>query len=182
VNRTVKDRRTVGVFAVGDGTAAHLPSSYLSLHGVRACAVASPPEDPAIAGERMAVFQQRPALVPLIGQVQAGLLTLADQLVEDFFLLPRQLVGDGTLFLLRVSGDSMIGAAIADGDLVVVREQSVVENGEIVVARVDEEATIKRYKQSGENIWLIPENKEYRPIPGEKAVILGKAVAVIRKL
>ena len=76
----------------------------------------------------------------------------------------------------------MIGAAIADGDLVVVREQSVVENGEIVVARVDDEATIKRYKKSGENVWLVPENKEYRPIPGEKAAILGKAVAVIRRL
>jgi repressor LexA len=120
--------------------------------------------------------------VPLIGRVAAGRLTLADQLFEDFFVLPRRLIGEGTLFLLEVSGDSMIESAITNGDLVVIREQPTAENGETVAAMIDDEATIKTYKKVGNSIWLMPQNPNYQPIPGEKAIILGKVVAVIRRL
>jgi repressor LexA len=121
-------------------------------------------------------------LVPLVGQVPAGDPRPAEQSVEDVFLLPRQLVGEGTLFLLRVVGDSMIEAAIADGDWVVVRQQSVAENGEIVAAMIDGDATIKVLQLTGDEIWLMPRNPEYEPIPGREAAILGKVVTVIRRL
>ena len=84
--------------------------------------------------------------VPLVGQIAAGVRNLADQVVEDTFVLPRQLVGDGTLFLLRIHGESMINAAITDGDLVVVRQQEKAENGDIVAAMIDGEATVKTFR------------------------------------
>jgi len=98
------------------------------------------------------------------------------------FPLPRQLVGEGTLFLLKVAGDSMINAAIADGDWVVVREQPVAENGEIVAAMLDGEATVKTFKQSDGHVWLIPHNPAYTPILGDEATILGRVVAVLRRV
>ena len=102
--------------------------------------------------------------------------------MEDVFPLPRQLVGEGTLFLLKVAGDSMINAAIADGDWVVVREQRTAENGEIVAAMLDTEATVKTFKQSDGHVWLIPHNPAYTPILGDEATILGKVVAVLRRV
>jgi repressor LexA len=102
--------------------------------------------------------------------------------MQDVFLLPRQLVGDGELFLLKVFGDSMINAGISDGDWVVVREQPAAEDGEIVAAMIEGDATLKTFKQSDGHIWLIPANPAYEPIPGDKANIIGKAVAVLRRL
>src|SRR6202044_4286808 len=125
---------------------------------------------------------QEAAYVPLIGRIAAGGPILAEQYVEDVFPLPRQLVGEGTLFLLKVAGDSMINAAIADGDWVVVREQKVAENGEIVAAMLDGEATGKTFKQSDGHVWLIPHNPAYTPILGDEASILGKVVAVLRRV
>jgi repressor LexA len=125
---------------------------------------------------------QEAAYVPLIGRIAAGGPILAEQYVEDVFPLPRQLVGEGTLFLLKVAGDSMINAAIADGDWVVVREQRTAENGEIVAAMLDTEATVKTFKQGDGHVWLIPHNPAYTPILGDEATILGKVVAVLRRV
>jgi repressor LexA len=131
------------------------------------------------------IASQEAAYVPLIGRIAAGGPILAEQYVEEIFPLPRQLVGEGTLFLLKVSGDSMINAAIADGDWVVVRQQEEAENGEIVAAMLDgagAEATVKTFKRSDGHIWLIPHNPAYTPILGDEATILGKVVAVLRRV
>ncbi|MGY4646112.1 transcriptional repressor LexA [Cellulomonas sp. URHB0016] len=123
-----------------------------------------------------------PSYVPVVGRIAAGGPILAEQVVEDVFPLPRQLVGDGELFLLRVSGDSMIEAAICDGDWVVVRRQPVAENGEIVAAMIDGEATVKTFKRADGHVWLLPHNAAYSPIPGDDATVLGRVVSVLRSL
>jgi len=123
-----------------------------------------------------------PSYVPLVGRIAAGGPILAEQAVEDVFALPRQLVGEGELFLLKVVGDSMIDAAICDGDLVAVRRQPVAENGEVVAAMIDGEATVKTFKRKDGDIWLLPHNPAYQPIPGNNATILGRVVAVMRRV
>lgn len=123
-----------------------------------------------------------PAFVPLIGNIAAGGPILAEQAVESVFPLPREIVGEGTLFLLNVRGDSMIEAAITDGDWVVVRQQPVAENGEIVAAMIDGEATVKTFKRRGKHVWLMPANPAYDPISGDEATVLGRVVAVLRRL
>ncbi|MGF3057237.1 transcriptional repressor LexA [Microbacterium sp. YY-01] len=120
------------------------------------------------------------ALVPLVGSIAAGIPITAEQHVEEIFPLPRQLVGNGELFMLRVSGDSMIDAAICDGDWVVVRAQHTAENGEIVAAMLDDEATVKTFRQRDGHTWLLPRNSAFEPILGDEAVVLGKVVAVLR--
>ncbi len=120
--------------------------------------------------------------VPVVGRIAAGGPILAEQVVEDVFPLPRQLVGDGTLFLLKVVGDSMVDAAICDGDWVVVRQQPTADNGDIVAAMLDGEATVKTYKRRGNQVWLMPHNAAYEPIDGNAAVILGRVSAVLRRL
>ncbi|MFF3565341.1 transcriptional repressor LexA [Streptomyces sp. NPDC002574] len=122
------------------------------------------------------------AYVPVVGRIAAGAPILAEELVEDVFALPREVVGEGELFALEVAGDSMLGAAICDGDWVTVRRQPTAENGDIVAAMLDGEATVKRLKQETGHVWLLPENPAYEPIPGENATILGKVVAVLRTL
>ncbi|MFH8387569.1 transcriptional repressor LexA [Kitasatospora sp. NPDC018058] len=123
-----------------------------------------------------------PIPVPLVGRIAAGGPILAEQTVEDVLPLPRQLVGEGELFALTVRGDSMIEAAICDGDTVVVRRQPVAENGDIVAAMIDGEATVKRLKRDNGQVWLMPHNPAYEPINGDNATILGKVVAVLRRL
>ena len=123
-----------------------------------------------------------PAYVPLIGNIAAGGPILAEQAVESVFPLPREIVGEGTLFLLNVRGDSMTGVAITDGDWVVVRQQPVAENGEIVAAMIDGEATVKTFKRRDGHVWLMPANDAYEPIPGDDASVLGRVVAVLRRL
>jgi repressor LexA len=120
------------------------------------------------------------AYVPLVGRIAAGIPITAEQNVEDVFTLPRQLVGKGDLFLLKVVGESMIDAAICDGDWVVVRQQQTAENGDIVAALIEEEATVKTFKQRDGHTWLLPRNSAFEPILGDHAVILGKVVAVLR--
>ena len=123
-----------------------------------------------------------PTYVPLVGRIAAGGPVLAEQAVEDVFPLPRELVGDGTLFMLKVAGDSMVEAAICDGDWVVVRQQPTAENGEIVAAMIDGEATVKTYKRRDGHVWLMPHNPAYEPIPGDDASILGRVVSVLRRV
>lgn len=127
-------------------------------------------------------WQPEPSYVPVVGRIAAGGPVLAEQAVEDVFPLPKQLVGDGTTFMLRVTGDSMVDAAICDGDWVVVRQQPVAENGEIVAAMLDGEATVKVYKLRQGQVWLEPRNDAYEPIFGRDAVILGKIVMVLRRV
>jgi repressor LexA len=123
-----------------------------------------------------------PRYVPVVGRIAAGGPILAQEAVEDVFPLPRQLVGEGTLFLLKVVGDSMVDAAICDGDWVVVRQQQVADNGDVVAAMIDGEATVKTYKRRDGHVWLMPHNPAFAPIPGDDATVLGRVTAVLRKV
>jgi repressor LexA len=122
------------------------------------------------------------AMVPMVGQIAAGIPITADQNVEEMFPLPRTLVGSGELFMLKVKGDSMIDAAICDGDWVVIRTQKTAENGDIVAAEIDGEATVKTFKQRDGKVWLLPRNSAFEPIDGIHASIMGVVVSVLRKL
>jgi repressor LexA len=122
------------------------------------------------------------AYVPLVGRIAAGGPILAEQSVEEIFPLPKSLVGDGELFMLKVVGDSMIDAAICDGDFVVVRRQSSCDSGDIVAALIDDEATVKTFKKRDGHVWLMPHNPAYEPILGDQASIMGKVVSVLRKV
>ncbi len=120
------------------------------------------------------------ARVPLLGRIAAGAPILAEEAVEDVLELPRSLVGEGDLFAVKVVGDSMIGAAICDGDILTMRRQDSADHGDIVAAMIDGEATVKRLKREDGRVWLMPHNPAYEPIPGDDAVILGKLAAVMR--
>lgn len=124
----------------------------------------------------------QPRYVPVVGRIAAGGPILAEEHVEEVFPLPRRLVGEGTLFMLEVKGDSMVDAAICDKDWVVVRQQPAAENGEIVAAMIDGEATVKTLRRERGEIWLMPHNPAYEPIDGTDATILGKVVAVLRQV
>ena len=120
--------------------------------------------------------------VPLVGRIAAGGPILAEERVEEVFPLPKSLVGDGTLFLLEVSGDSMIDAAICSGDYVVVRQQPDANNGDVVAAMIDGEATVKTYQKKDGHLWLLPHNDAFDPIDGTNATILGKVTTVLRRM
>lgn len=120
--------------------------------------------------------------VPLVGRIAAGSPILAEQNVEELFPLPASLVGEGELFMLKVVGDSMINAAICDGDYVVIRSQKDANKGEIVAAMIDGEATVKTLSKKNGQIWLLPANDSYQPIDGNQAEILGVVTAVLRSL
>ncbi|MFC4145355.1 transcriptional repressor LexA [Micromonospora mangrovi] len=123
-----------------------------------------------------------PAYVPMLGRIAAGGPILAEQAVEDVFPLPRELVGEGEVFMLQVKGDSMLDAAICDGDWVVVRQQPNAEAGDIVAAMLDGEATVKTYRRRDGHVWLMPQNPAFDPIPGDDATIMGRVVAVLRRI
>ncbi|MGH3168595.1 MAG: transcriptional repressor LexA [Trebonia sp.] len=145
------------------------------------------PHDPEPDRDREAAVEPL-AQVPLVGRIAAGNPIMAAELPEDVISLPRQLVGNGDLIMLSVAGDSMIGAAIADGDWVVVRRESDVENGDIVAAMLDSdtadggEATVKTFRKRDGHVWLIPQNPAFTPISGDNATIIGKIVAVLRRV
>jgi len=120
--------------------------------------------------------------VPLVGRIAAGGPILAEQNVEEVFPLPASLVGEDDLFMLKVVGDSMIDAAICDGDFVVIRSQKDANKGEIVAAMIDGEATVKTFSKRSGQIWLLPANDSYQPIDGNQAEILGVVTAVLRSL
>ena len=143
------------------------------------------PEAPVIdAADRFdaGVHVSKAVEVPIVGRIAAGGPILAEERVEDVFPLPRDLVGEGTLFLLEVHGDSMIDAAICEGDYVVVRQQPDANNGDIVAAMIDGEATVKTFKRTPGQVWLLPHNAAYEPIDGNAATILGKVTAVLRRV
>ncbi len=120
--------------------------------------------------------------VPVVGRIAAGGPILAEEVVEDVFPLPKQLVGEGELFLLEVKGESMVDAAICDGDWVVVKQQPTANNGDIVAALLEDEATVKTFQKLPGQVWLLPQNPAYDPIDGNYAKILGKVVAVLRRV
>lgn len=121
-------------------------------------------------------------VAPLVGRIAAGTPITAEQQVEDFFSLPTKITGGGELFVLEVHGDSMIEAAICDGDYVVVRAQPTAEEGRIVAAMIEDEATVKVLSHSQGHRWLLPCNENYAPIQGDRATLLGIVVTVIRSL
>jgi repressor LexA len=132
--------------------------------------------------EAMRAARPTPAYVPLLGQIAAGGPILAEQAIEEIFPLPRELVGEGDVFMLDVKGDSMIDAAICNGDWVVVRQQPTANVGDIVAAMIDGEATVKSYRQRDGHVWLMPANPAFDPIPGDTATIMGRVVAVLRRI
>ena len=146
----------------------------------RALSVSSPEELADETGVNDA--RPTPAYVPVVGRIAAGGPILAEERVEEVFPLPKELVGEGTLFLLEVVGDSMIEAAICSGDYVVVRQQPTAENGEIVAALIDGEATVKSFQRKNGAVWLLPHNDAYEPIDGTHATILGKVTTVLRRV
>ena len=135
-------------------------------------------------GDETGIGDTRPeaTFVPVVGRIAAGGPILAEEQVEEVMPLPRSLVGDGTLFLLEVRGDSMIDAAVCDGDFVTIRQQPTAENGEMVAAMIDGEATVKTLQKRAGTVRLLPRNDAYEPIDGAEATILGKVVAVLRRV
>lgn len=150
----------------------------VDVRGADNAATTPPPRTEAASSDAL----PEPIFVPVLGRIAAGSPILAEEAVEDVFPLPRELVGKGTLFLLKVVGDSMVEAAICDGDWVVVRQQNVADNGDIVAAMIEGEATVKTFKRAGSQVWLMPHNPAFDPISGNDATVLGKVVTVIRKL
>ena len=138
------------------------------------------PESDEVSVDESSMDQMR--AVPLVGRIAAGGPILAEQSIEETFPLPASLVGQGELFMLKVVGDSMIDAAICDGDFVVIRAQKTCEKGEIVAAMIDGEATVKTFSRRDGKIWLLPANPNFSPIPGDNAEILGKVTAVLRSV
>lgn len=154
------------------------PRALVVADGVDTATEASPPPLQVVAS----AVDESVVEVPLVGRIAAGGPILAEQQVESVMSLPRDLVGTGELFMLKVVGDSMVDAAICDGDWVVVRQQPTAENGDIVAALLDDEATVKTFKRRDGHVWLMPHNPAYAPILGDHASIMGKVVTVLRKL
>jgi len=120
--------------------------------------------------------------VPVVGDIAAGTPIMAEEHTDDMLTLPRELTGRGTVFGLRVRGESMVDAAICDGDIVVVRQQHEAHTGQIVAAMIDGEATVKVYRRANGHVYLEPRNPEFDVIDGDEAVILGIVVSVLRSV
>jgi repressor LexA len=120
--------------------------------------------------------------VPMVGSIAAGIPLTAEENIDGYYPLPLDLVGSGELFMLKVVGESMIDAAICEGDWVVVRKQNTADNGDIVAAELDGEATVKAFRQRDGKTWLLPRNSAFEPIDGTHAKIMGKVVTVLRKV
>jgi repressor LexA len=120
--------------------------------------------------------------IPLVGSIAAGVPITADQMVEETMPLPESIVGTGDLFMLKVKGESMIDAAICDGDFVVIRQQKDANNGDVVAAMIDGEATVKTFSRKSGKVWLLPANDAFEPIDGTHCEILGKVTAVLRSV
>jgi repressor LexA len=157
------------------------PDAPAEMRGYRGGAAA---DDADAVVDETGLGDERPeaSYVPVLGRIAAGVPIMAEESVEEVFPLPKQIVGEGSLFLLKVVGDSMIDAAICDGDWVVVRQQPTAENGEIVAAMLDSEATVKTFKRKDGKVWLLPQNPAFDPIDGDHATILGKVTAVLRRV
>ena len=192
ITQTVDDRGyPPSVREIGEAVGLHSPSSVhaqLATLAQKGLLAKDPTKPRAIRVHREASRGRsktpRPDVVdvPLVGRIAAGGPILAEESVEETMPLPRDLVGSGTLFALTVKGDSMIDAGIMDGDTVIVRQQQVAEDGEIVAVLIDDEATVKRLSRKGGKVRLIAENPSYEPIEPENVSVLGKVVAVLRKV
>lgn len=175
---------------IGDAVGLHSPSSVhaqLATLAQKGYLTKDPTKPRAIRVQSTERRSARPATemvdVPLVGRIAAGGPILAEQNVEDTMALPRDLVGSGTLFALQVRGDSMTGAGILDGDTVIIRQQPEANDGEIVAALVgDDEATVKRLSRKGGRVRLLAENPAYDPIEPDEVSVLGKVVAVLRRV
>ncbi len=119
--------------------------------------------------------------VPVVGQVTAGEPILAEENIEEYFPLPKEMVRQDTVFMLRIRGDSMVNAGIMDGDYAIVRQQPSAQNGEIVVALLEEEATVKRFYREKDHVRLQPENDGYEPIITSGVTVIGKVIGVFRR-
>ena len=148
-------------------------------HKGRAITLAQPAADTAIAPEVPQEVEPPAGRVPIVGTVAAGTPILAQECIEDYLTFDTG-GRDGEYFALRVRGESMLNAGILPGDLVVVHQQQEAHNGEIIVALIEDEATVKRLRRKDGQVWLMPENDAYSPIDGRNASILGKVSAVIR--
>ena len=192
ISDTVDDRGyPPSVREIGDAVGLHSPSSVhaqLATLAQKGLLAKDPSKPRAIRVHREPKRGRVPAVrsdvvdVPLVGRIAAGGPILAEESVEETMALPRDLVGSGTLFALTVKGDSMTGAGIMDGDTVIVRQQATADDGEIIAALIDDEATVKRLSRKGGRVSLIPENAAYDPIEPEDMSVLGKVVAVLRKV
>jgi repressor LexA len=191
ITSTVEDRGyPPSVREIGDAVGLHSPSSVhaqlatLAQKGMltkdatkpRAIRVERPDRGAAVASRSDVVE------VPLVGQIAAGGPILAEENVEEQLPLPKDLVGSGTLFALKVKGDSMTGAGIFDGDTVIIRQQQTANDGEMIAALIDDEATVKTLSRKGGKVRLIAENPAYDPIEPEDMSVLGKVVAVLRRI
>jgi repressor LexA len=146
----------------------------------RAIEIIAPPSSPALPPQ---IQTAATVTVPVLGRVAAGLPILAEENIEDYINVPTDFVKQGaSQFCLRVKGDSMSEAGILDGDMVLVRQQNSAENGEIIVAMLGDEATVKRFYRLKDKVKLQPENPHYEPIYSRDVVILGKVIAVFRLL
>lgn len=150
----------------------------LAMESSTAPTIQKEPQYPAAADEANA----RTTIIPLVGSIAAGAPITAEENITDYYPLPTDIVGNGELFLLQVSGESMIDAGIFDGDWIVVRSQPVAEQGEFVAALIDGEATVKEFHRDRSGVWLLPHNPAYDPIPGNAAEIMGKVVSLMRKM
>lgn len=166
---------------IGEHMGLKSPSTvHFHLKGLRAAGLITQAEGKtraiSVSGEGLA----RRDKVPIVGNVAAGAPILAQECVEDYVTFDTK-GRAGEYFALRVRGMSMVGAGILPGDLVIVHQQPVANNGEIVVALIGEEATVKRLRRQNGEIWLLPENEDYEPIDGSEAQVLGRVTAVIRQ-
>lgn len=119
--------------------------------------------------------------IPLVGRIAAGVPILAQENIEDTIPFPAAMLGKGNFFALHVAGDSMIEAGINNGDIAIIKQQEVAENGEIVAALLEDEATLKEFKKGNDHVELIPHNKAYSPIKTREVTILGKLAAIFRQ-
>ena len=138
------------------------------------------PADPSTAADFMEETEARRDRVPIVGSVAAGSPILAQECIEDYLTFDTG-GRSGEYFALRVRGESMLGVGILPDDLVVVRRQQTANNGEIIVALIGDEATVKTFKKQNGEIWLLPANPDYQPIDGRECEVLGKVVAVVRQ-
>jgi len=191
ITDTVDDRGyPPSVREIGDAVGLHSPSSVhaqLATLAQKGLLAKDPTKPRAIRVHRRAARTAAPRRqdtieIPVLGRIAAGGPILAEENLEDTMALPRDLVGSGTLFALTVKGDSMTGAGIMDGDTVVIRQQSEADDGEIVAALIEDEATVKRLSRRGGKVRLIAENPDYDPIEPGEVSLLGKVVAVLRRV
>ena len=166
----LKHMEELGVLTKGAGKGRALTLAPLDGASSAATAAAEPAPEPETPAGR----------VPIVGTVAAGSPILAQECIEDYLTFDTN-GREGEYFALRVRGESMLNAGILPGDLVVVHRQPTAHNGEIVVALLGDEATVKRLSRRNGEVWLLPENENYRPIDGREATLLGKVTAVVRE-